>query len=163
MNRGHCASLAQFWHRKASGGNMLKYRVKDESATSKVMGSQCQESGMLILILIRKQYDYSLNSLLNLLINIKCIGFYAQKTSSAMLYASKLIRWLQRKRYQYEVTFSLYMLTPTEKFIFSTFPLSFNCTIWRPICIFSSLPPMLFLQPRSHHLLPCLHCHSHRR
>lgn len=28
-------------------------------------------------------------------------------------------RWLQRKRYQYEVTFSLYMLTPTEKFIFS--------------------------------------------
>lgn len=39
-----------------------------------------------------------------------------------MLYASDLIRWLQRKRYQYEVTFSLYMLTPTEKFIFSTFP-----------------------------------------
>lgn len=37
-----------------------------------------------------------------------------------MLYASDLIRWLQRKRYQYEVTFSLYMLTPTEKFIFST-------------------------------------------
>ncbi|KAH8821569.1 hypothetical protein F5884DRAFT_768339 [Xylogone sp. PMI_703] len=30
-------------------------------------------------------------------------------------------RWLQRKRYQYEVTFSLYMLTPTEKFIFNTF------------------------------------------
>ena len=38
-----------------------------------------------------------------------------------MLYASDLVRWLQRKRYQYEVTFSLYMLTPTEKFIFSTF------------------------------------------
>ncbi|RDL35153.1 uncharacterized protein BP5553_07084 [Venustampulla echinocandica] len=35
-------------------------------------------------------------------------------------------RWLQRKRYQYEskVTFSLYMLTPTEKFIFSSFPQS---------------------------------------
>ncbi|PVH85503.1 hypothetical protein DL98DRAFT_483309 [Cadophora sp. DSE1049] len=30
-------------------------------------------------------------------------------------------RWLQRKRYQYEVTFSLYMLTPTEKFIFNSF------------------------------------------
>ncbi|ELR02213.1 hypothetical protein VC83_07849 [Pseudogymnoascus destructans] len=29
-------------------------------------------------------------------------------------------RWLQRKRYQYEVTFSLYMLTPTEKFIFNS-------------------------------------------
>jgi hypothetical protein len=43
---------------------------------------------------------------------------------TAMLYPSSLLRWLQRKRYQYEVTFSLYMLTPTEKFIFSmsTFP-----------------------------------------
>ena len=40
---------------------------------------------------------------------------------------SSLFRWLARKRYQYEVTFSLYMLTPTEKFIFSLsspFPLS---------------------------------------
>ena len=44
-----------------------------------------------------------------------------------MLYISNLIRWLQRKRYQYEVTFSLYMLTPTEKFIFSTF--CFHITI----------------------------------
>ena len=47
-----------------------------------------------------------------------------QKAPSTMLYASNLIRWLQRKRYQYEVTFSLYMLTPMEKFIFSTFPLA---------------------------------------
>ena len=39
---------------------------------------------------------------------------------AAMLYPSSLLRWLQRKRYQYEVTFSLYMLTPTEKFILST-------------------------------------------
>lgn len=31
----------------------------------------------------------------------------------------EMLRWLDRKRYQYEVTFSLYMLTPTEKFIFS--------------------------------------------
>ncbi|MCJ1393039.1 hypothetical protein MMC18_005911 [Xylographa bjoerkii] len=38
-----------------------------------------------------------------------------------MLYTSSLFRWLQRKRYQYEVTFSLYMLTPTEKFIFNSF------------------------------------------
>ena len=36
-----------------------------------------------------------------------------------MSYMPSLFRWLQRKRYQYEVTFSLYMLTPTEKFIFS--------------------------------------------
>ncbi|KAL7777061.1 hypothetical protein CFE70_007482 [Pyrenophora teres f. teres 0-1] len=37
---------------------------------------------------------------------------------AAMLYPSALLRWFQRKRYQYEVTFSLYMLTSTEKFIF---------------------------------------------
>ena len=37
-----------------------------------------------------------------------------------MLYTAPLLHFLQRKRYQYEVTFSLYMLTPTEKFIFST-------------------------------------------
>jgi len=39
---------------------------------------------------------------------------------AAMLYPAALLRWFQRKRYQYEVTFSLYMLTSTEKFIFST-------------------------------------------
>lgn len=39
---------------------------------------------------------------------------------AAMLYPSAMLRWFQRKRYQYEVTFSLYMLTSTEKFIFST-------------------------------------------
>ena len=32
---------------------------------------------------------------------------------------TELVRWLQKKNYQYEVTFALYMLTPTEKFIFS--------------------------------------------
>jgi hypothetical protein len=36
-----------------------------------------------------------------------------------MLYPLHLLRWLQRKRYQYEVTFGLYMMTPTEKFILS--------------------------------------------
>lgn len=29
------------------------------------------------------------------------------------------VKWLQKKNYQYEVTFALYMMTPTEKFIFS--------------------------------------------
>jgi len=33
---------------------------------------------------------------------------------------STFTRWLQLKKYQYEVTFSLYMLTPTEKFIFNS-------------------------------------------
>lgn len=32
------------------------------------------------------------------------------------------VKWLQKKNYQYEVTFSLYMLTPTEKFVFSKSP-----------------------------------------
>lgn len=32
-----------------------------------------------------------------------------------------LIRWFRLKVYQYEVTFAVYMLTPTEKFILSVF------------------------------------------
>jgi len=44
-------------------------------------------------------------------------------------------KWVQKKKYQYEVTFSLYMLTPTEKFVFSTrFPSL-------PSHLLSSLPP----------------------
>jgi len=35
---------------------------------------------------------------------------------------NSFVKWLQKKNYQYEVTFSLYMLTPTEKFIFSEPP-----------------------------------------
>lgn len=37
--------------------------------------------------------------------------------------ASSLVRWIRLKIYQYEVTFAVYMLTPTEKFIFSMPPL----------------------------------------
>lgn len=37
-----------------------------------------------------------------------------------LLQPTGLVKWLQKKNYQYEVTFALYMLTPTEKFIFST-------------------------------------------
>lgn len=32
---------------------------------------------------------------------------------------ASLFRWMRLKIYQYEVTFSLYMLTPIEKLIFS--------------------------------------------
>ena len=53
---------------------------------------------------------------------------------AAMLYPSAMLRWFQRKRYQYEVTFSLYMLTSTEKFIFSTFT---------PTCAFLLHPPSM--------------------
>lgn len=35
---------------------------------------------------------------------------------------SSFVRWIRLKIYQYEVTFAIYMLTPTEKFIFSTSP-----------------------------------------
>ena len=45
---------------------------------------------------------------------------------AAMLYPTALLRWFQRKRYQYEVTFSLYMLTHTEKFIFSASALALS-------------------------------------
>ena len=43
-------------------------------------------------------------------------------------------KWVQKKKYQYEVTFSLYMLTPTEKSVFST----------------SLLPPILSPKPANH-------------
>ncbi|KAK2751799.1 hypothetical protein FQN55_009241 [Onygenales sp. PD_40] len=33
---------------------------------------------------------------------------------------TSFIRWLKLKNYQYEVTVALYMLTPTEKFVFNT-------------------------------------------
>jgi hypothetical protein len=57
----------------------------------------------------------------------------------AMLYPSSLLRWLQRKRYQYEVTFSLYMLTTTEKFIFSMYN---RCTApTRCPLLFTTAPP----------------------
>ena len=51
-------------------------------------------------------------------------------------YLASFVRWLQIKNYQYEVTFALYMLTPTEKFIFSTYAVSprdvsaFHFMIW---------------------------------
>lgn len=35
---------------------------------------------------------------------------------------TNFIRWIRLKIYQYEVTFAIYMLTPTEKIIFSTSP-----------------------------------------
>ena len=40
-------------------------------------------------------------------------------SSYLLLQPTALVKWLQKKNYQYEVTFALYMLTPTEKFIFS--------------------------------------------
>ncbi|EOD51014.1 hypothetical protein UCRNP2_2209 [Neofusicoccum parvum UCRNP2] len=60
-------------------------------------------------------------------------AFFAASASilllALMLYPTAVLRWLQRKRYQYEVTFSLYMLTPTEKFIFNSFVFLFASMI----------------------------------
>ncbi|EEH48697.1 uncharacterized protein PADG_04776 [Paracoccidioides brasiliensis Pb18] len=42
----------------------------------------------------------------------------SQTTSPSII--SSFLRWLRLKNYQYEVTVALYMLTPTEKFIFNT-------------------------------------------
>ncbi|KAI5804090.1 hypothetical protein DFH27DRAFT_459764, partial [Peziza echinospora] len=39
--------------------------------------------------------------------------------------SNSLIRLIKRKIYQYEVTYSLYMLTPMEKLIFNTFLFAF--------------------------------------
>ncbi|KAJ5717651.1 hypothetical protein N7488_003297 [Penicillium malachiteum] len=33
---------------------------------------------------------------------------------------SSLVRWIRLKIYQYEVTFAIYMLTPTEKLVFNS-------------------------------------------
>ncbi|KAI9802022.1 MAG: hypothetical protein M1825_003078 [Sarcosagium campestre] len=46
---------------------------------------------------------------------------YQSRHQQSRSSSSPLLRWLSEKRYQYEVTFSLYMLTPTEKFIFNSF------------------------------------------
>jgi len=55
---------------------------------------------------------------------------------------SSVLKFLRRKRYQYEVTFSLYMLTPTEKIVFSKYHLwypphsiapNFNCRYHSPL------------------------------
>jgi len=54
---------------------------------------------------------------------------------SALWILTSLIRWIRLKIYQYEVTFAIYMLTPTEKFIFSTYlPTSKELEPLRPLC-----------------------------
>lgn len=53
-----------------------------------------------------------------------------QQSSRSPTMLSSLIRWLQIKKYQYEVTFSLYMLTSTEKVVFSRkLPMHGDCRL----------------------------------
>lgn len=57
------------------------------------------------------------------------------------------VKWLQKKNYQYEVTFSLYMLTPTEKFVFSTFHYPSQSIYFSTLCKETSIakPPFILL------------------
>ncbi|KAI9934061.1 hypothetical protein ASPWEDRAFT_48664 [Aspergillus wentii DTO 134E9] len=43
---------------------------------------------------------------------------------TAFHFISAFMRWIRLKIYQYEVTFAVYMLTPTEKFIFNSLIIS---------------------------------------
>jgi len=89
------------------------------------------------------------------------LGAAAALLLAAMLYPSSLLKWLQRKRYQYEVTFSLYMLTSTEKFILSKFRM----------CSLRSPPVSLrvsYVAARKHYgnllgIDPCLYSPPHIR
>ncbi|KAK5163638.1 uncharacterized protein LTR77_010587 [Saxophila tyrrhenica] len=40
--------------------------------------------------------------------------------ASVLFLPTSFTQWLRKKNYQYEVTSSLYMLTPTEKFVFNS-------------------------------------------
>ncbi|KAL1970302.1 hypothetical protein VTN77DRAFT_5462 [Rasamsonia byssochlamydoides] len=46
------------------------------------------------------------------------------RTPSPPSIVTSFVRWVRLKNYQYEVTFALYMLTPTEKLIFNSIVLS---------------------------------------
>ncbi|KAL4918065.1 hypothetical protein BDW62DRAFT_182277 [Aspergillus aurantiobrunneus] len=50
--------------------------------------------------------------------------------------AAAFVRWVRLKIYQYEVTFAVYMLTPTEKFIFNSILLTLLSMILTGICFY---------------------------
>ncbi|EAU32415.1 conserved hypothetical protein [Aspergillus terreus NIH2624] len=56
--------------------------------------------------------------------------------TSLLWIATKLVRWIRLKIYQYEVTFAVYMLTPTEKFIFNTLLLTLIAMILTGIYVY---------------------------
>ncbi|CAI7622020.1 unnamed protein product [Penicillium manginii] len=49
---------------------------------------------------------------------------------------TSFVRWIRLKIYQYEVTFAIYMLTPTEKFIFNSLLLTLIAMIAAGIYIY---------------------------
>ncbi|OJJ52677.1 hypothetical protein ASPSYDRAFT_164288 [Aspergillus sydowii CBS 593.65] len=50
--------------------------------------------------------------------------------------AAAFVRWIRLKIYQYEVTFAVYMLTPTEKFIFNSIILTLLSMILTAIYVY---------------------------
>ncbi|KAJ6151005.1 hypothetical protein N7470_007599 [Penicillium chermesinum] len=55
---------------------------------------------------------------------------------TALWMLSSFVRWVRLKIYQYEVTFAIYMLTPTEKFIFNSLLLTLVTMIAAGIYIY---------------------------
>ncbi|KAL4793437.1 hypothetical protein BDV19DRAFT_216422 [Aspergillus venezuelensis] len=51
-------------------------------------------------------------------------------------FAAAFVRWVRLKIYQYEVTFAVYMLTPTEKFIFNSIILTLLSMILTAIYVY---------------------------
>ncbi len=68
------------------------------------------------------------------------------------------VRWLQKKNYQYEVTFSLYMLTPTEKFVFSAYPPTLMALAHQ---LTTSADSILFLTVSMFAIACCLYLPNH--
>lgn len=62
----------------------------------------------------------SIMDLLSASMQYAAVGFILVLATAFFFKPTGLVKWVQKKNYQYEVTFALYMMTPTEKFIFST-------------------------------------------
>ena len=84
-----------------------------------------------------KMFSTTSNSTLAVLASLALLAFTA-----CYYFPANLLRWLERKRYQYEVTFSLYMMTPTEKFIFSKD--IYLCILLLLLLLSPSPPPFSF-------------------
>ncbi|KAJ9651274.1 hypothetical protein H2198_009428 [Neophaeococcomyces mojaviensis] len=67
----------------------------------------------------------------------------ARREGQSTSLLTSFIRWLQLKKYQYEVTFSLYMLTPTEKMVFNS--ILFILISFLVTAAFFYLPDHLFI------------------
>ncbi|KAI9812082.1 MAG: hypothetical protein M1826_002957 [Phylliscum demangeonii] len=60
-------------------------------------------------------------------------------TTTTTTTTAAILRWLQLKRYQYEVNFPLYLLTPIEKFIFTDDDVNLDTTTDSLLFLFLSM------------------------